>query len=93
MQGKIGEFTVRTYTVPYHFNRLFFNFKVDIIPIEKERYKSLAKIFKDLNAIFEFEGILVEIEIDKTLSEENITKKLYAFADALKKENIKPTLE
>ncbi len=93
MQGKIEEFTVRTYTAHNHFNKFFFNFKVDIIPIEKEHYKSLAKIFKELNAMFDFEGILVEIEIDKTLSDENITKKLYAFADVLKTENIKPTFE
>jgi hypothetical protein len=90
MQGCIGDFTVRTDTIPQTSNRLFFNFKVDIIPVEKERYKSLTKIFKESNAFFEFEGIFIEIDLNKNLSAETIKKRLYDFAEILNSEKIKP---
>ncbi len=90
MQGCIGDYSVRTDTSSQKQNILFFIFNVDIIPIGTERYNSLAEIFKKSGAFFEFEGIFVEIDLNKNGSFELITRTLYAFEEVLKNEKIKP---
>lgn len=92
MEGNIGGFLVRTDTTKLYVNSLFFYYKVDSIPIEKERYKSLTNTFKDSNAILEFGGIFLELKFSENPSGETIKQRLYGFAEILKKENIKPEI-